>query len=68
MRFGDVELELSDDVSVWLWPAIVAFSAAPLPYPLLGHCGCLEFINAKFLDADRLVELETNRLYPGIVA
>jgi hypothetical protein len=46
---------------------IVAFSAASLAFPLLGHGGCLQFINATFLDADRFVELETNPFYQGIV-
>jgi hypothetical protein len=67
VRFGDVELELTDDRSVWRWPAVVIFCPAPLPYPLLGHSGCLEFINATFLDVDRVVELETNPAYQGSV-
>ena len=65
MRFAKVELELTDDVSVWRWPALVAFTTAPLRYPLLGHCGFFEYIEAKFLDASRIIELEPNSAYPG---
>ena len=65
LRFGRVELELTDDISVWRWPTIVAFSYAAIRYPLLGHCGFMEYIEAKFLDADRRLELEPNSWYPG---
>jgi hypothetical protein len=36
-----------------------------MTYPLLGLAGCLEFLDARFRSADRLAELETNRLFPG---
>jgi hypothetical protein len=37
LRFGDVELELSDDIGqIWSWPAVVSFSAAPMRYSILG--------------------------------
>jgi hypothetical protein len=65
LRFGDAELVLTDNTSVWRWPAVVGFSPAPLRYPILGQAGCLQFIDARFLGADRAVELETNRAYPG---
>jgi hypothetical protein len=65
LRFGDVELLLTDDGSLWRWPAVVGFSPAPIRYPILGQAGFLQFIDAKFLGADRQVELETNREYPG---
>ncbi|MCI0739253.1 MAG: retroviral-like aspartic protease family protein [Gemmataceae bacterium] len=65
LRFARVELELTDDVSVWRWPALVAFSPAAIRYPLLGHCGFMEYIETRFLDADRRVELEPNSWYPG---
>ncbi len=67
LRFGDVELELTDDLSFMRWPAIVGFSPAPMPYPFLGHCGCIQFLDAKFLDSDRVVEFEPNRLFRGTV-
>lgn len=67
LRYGDVELQLTDDVTVWRWPALVAFSPAPISYPLLGRCGCFEFLDVRFKDADRVVEFEDNRLYPGTI-
>src|SRR5947209_18630754 len=65
LRYGDVELLLTDNRSVWRWPAVVGFSPAPLRYPILGQAGCLQFMDTRFLGADLLVELETNRTYPG---
>jgi hypothetical protein len=65
LRFGDVELLLTDNGSTWRWPAVVGFSPAPLRYPILGQSGCLEFLDARFLGADRILELETNRAYAG---
>lgn len=68
LRFGDVELVLDDGSSAWRWRAVVGFSPAAIRYPLLGTAGCLEFIDARFRGADRIVELETNRLYQGTVS
>ncbi|HTU91552.1 MAG TPA: hypothetical protein VMF69_15825 [Gemmataceae bacterium] len=65
LRFADTELELDDGSGKCRWPAIVAFSPAPMTYPLLGLAGCLEFFDARFRSADRLAELEKNRVYPG---
>jgi hypothetical protein len=67
LRFGDVELVLDDGTGSWRWPAVVAFSPAPMPYPLLGTAGCLQFIDACFRGADLIVELETNHTFPGTV-
>ena len=69
LRFGDVELELADDTGeVWRWPAVVSFSPAVMRYPILGTCGCLQFFDSRFRGEDRLVEIETNRSYPGTKA
>jgi hypothetical protein len=65
LRFGDVELVLADDVSECRWPALVAFSPAPIRYPILGQCGCLQFFDARFLGASLVAELEANPSYPG---
>ena len=65
LRFGDVELLLSDNVFARRRPAVVAFSPAPIRYPILGQGGCLQFMDAYFLGADLVVELETNPSYPG---
>lgn len=65
LRFGDIELELSDGIEVRRWPAIVGFSLAPLRYPILGLSGCLQFFDARYLGATRLVELDPNLTFPG---
>jgi hypothetical protein len=65
LRFGDIDLELSDGLQIWQWPTVVGFSNAPLRYPILGLAGCLQFFDARFRGDDRLVELEINRAYPG---
>jgi hypothetical protein len=65
LRFGDVELELSDGSQDWRWPAVIAFSQAPLRYPILGLSGCLQYFDARYRGEDRIVQLETNRAYPG---
>jgi hypothetical protein len=66
LRFGDVDLELCDDTgATWRWPAVVGFSPAPMPYPILGNCGCLQFFDPTFRGEDRMLEIEANRSYPG---
>jgi len=65
LRFADVTLEVSDGAQLWHWPAVVGFSPAPLRYPILGVCGCLQFFDALFLGGQRVVELEINPSYPG---
>ena len=65
LRFGDLALELNDGLQVWRWSAVVGFSQASLRYPILGISGCLQFFDARFLGENRIVELESNRSYPG---
>jgi hypothetical protein len=66
LRYGELDLQLVDDDGMMLrWPAIVAFTAASIRYPLLGVCGSLEFLNVRFLGADRRLELEPNSAYPA---
>jgi hypothetical protein len=65
LRFGTVELEIAVDASVWRWPAVVGFTPAQLRYPILGQAGCLQFMDARFLGADRMVEVELNHTFPG---
>jgi hypothetical protein len=65
LRFGDVELVLDDGNSTWRWRTVVGLSPAPIRYPILGTAGCLQFMDARFRGADQIVELESNRLYPG---
>jgi hypothetical protein len=65
LRFGDVELQIAADGSVWRWLAVVGFSPAPIRYPILGQAGCLQFFDARFLGEGLAVELEVNHAYPG---
>ena len=67
VEFHTGKLELAQDPLVWRWQARVGFTPAPLAYALLGHRGCLEFLDAKFCGADQVVEIEVNRMFPGIV-
>jgi hypothetical protein len=69
LQFARVEIELTDHAGASLrWPAIVAFSAAPIPYDgLLGNLGCLSILNATFRGSDEVLELEPNDAFPGIV-
>jgi hypothetical protein len=67
VEFHGVDLELEQGGAHWRWRARVGFTAAPLGFVLLGQRGFLEFFDAKFRGADHVVELEPNRLYPGIV-
>jgi hypothetical protein len=65
LRFGDADLLLTDNGSVWRWTAVIGFSPAPLRYPILGQAGFLQYLNARFLGADLIVEVETNTTYSG---
>jgi hypothetical protein len=66
LRFGSVELELRDSHGNSLrWPAILAFTTAKVHYPLLGIWGFLEFLEAKFRGAARILELEADASFPG---
>jgi hypothetical protein len=67
LRYGDAELELSDNETSCRWTTVICFSNAPIPYRILGYAGCLEFFNATFRGADRTVELEPNLSFPGAV-
>ena len=65
LRFGDVDLHLTDNATTYRWPAIVGFSDAPITYRILGYAGCLQFFDVTFRGDDRIVEFEPNRTYPG---
>ena len=65
LRFAHVELLLTDNIGTWRWPTVVAFSPAPIRYPILGQSGCLQFMDARFFGDDHIVELTTNRSFTG---
>jgi len=65
LRYGQVTLELADDEGeILAWAAVAAFTTAPLRYPLLGICGCLEFLDVTFRGADHLIEFQSNASFP----
>jgi hypothetical protein len=65
MRFARVELMLSTANSNCRWPAVVAFTSAPLPYPLFGIAGGLQFFDATLRGEDHVLELVPNTSFPG---
>jgi hypothetical protein len=65
IRFGEVRLELSDGIEAWNWNAIVAFTPAPIRYPLLGQASFFSFFDITFKGEAREVSLETNPSFPG---
>ena len=67
LRFARIELELAADGLVYRWPAVAAFSSAPLPYPLLGNTAFLEYFDATFFGADHMLAIEPNASYPGSI-
>ncbi len=67
LRYAPVELELVDDQgSSVRWPAVVAFTAAAIRFPLLGMAGSMEFFDVKFLGARHEIEIEPNSSFPGM--
>lgn len=68
LRYGNVKLQLTDGTANSVrWTATVAFTTANIRYPLLGMTGCLEFLDARFLGMNRLLELETNASLDAVV-
>ncbi|MBI1903610.1 MAG: hypothetical protein HYS13_21115 [Planctomycetia bacterium] len=67
LRFGDVDLELTEGGSLCRWTAMAAFSDASIAYCILGQRGCLEFFDATFRGAGRLAELAPNANFPGTI-
>jgi hypothetical protein len=62
---AQVTLRLTDGIEFREWPAWVGFIAS-LRRPVLGFGGCLQFFTTTLYGDDEVVELEINRLYPGI--
>lgn len=64
-RYAQVALRISQGTEQREWTAWVGFTAAPLPFPVLGFAGFLQFFTATFHGDREEVELTVNRLYPG---
>lgn len=65
LRYAKVTLRITDGRQRHEWTAWVAFTSAPMPYPMLGFAGFLQFFSATFHGDHELVELMANTLYPG---
>jgi hypothetical protein len=64
-RFAQVNVRMSDGIKFHEWPAWIGFVAKGLLRPVLGFGGFLNFFTATFRGDAEIVELVTNRLYPG---
>ena len=62
--YAPVILVLSDSTQTVRWRATVGFSAAPLPFSLLGIAGGLEFFRTILNVTQSSVELHPNSLLP----
>ena len=67
LRYGEVDLQLTDGSTAYRWTAVVCFSNAPIPYRILGYAGSLQFFDVTFRGADRITEIEPNQAYPGTI-
>jgi hypothetical protein len=50
------------------WTSTVAFSPAPIRYPILGVAGCLEYFDVTFLGSDKQIVIQPNHSFPGITS
>lgn len=65
LRFGVAQFELESLDEFCIWSATIGFSPAPIPYPILGQAGCLQYFDVTFRGADRVVDFEPNGTFPG---
>ena len=63
LRSAQVGLRITDGKERREWTGWVGFTPAPLPYPILGFAGCLQFFTATFHGDREEVELAVNRFY-----
>ncbi len=65
VRYAPIALRISQSAEQREWTAWVGFTAAQLPFPVLGFAGFLQFFTATFHGDREEVELTVNRLYSG---
>ena len=65
VRYVYLKLRLTDGIEQREWPAWIGFTAASMPYPVLGFACFLQFYTATFHGDREEVELTINGLYPG---
>jgi hypothetical protein len=65
-RYAAVELRITDGVQkTYEWTATVGFAPVWLQYPLLGHAGFLQYIDAHLRGADHEAILAPNWAFTG---
>jgi hypothetical protein len=65
LRYAEVTLRIAGSSELREWRAWVGFTSSPLPRPLLGFAGFLQFFTAQFFGDREEFDLTVNRLYPG---
>jgi hypothetical protein len=65
-RYTTIELLVTDIRETYRWPALVGFVPVKLPYQILGHAGFLQFFDAEFRGAGRVVILTPDRSFLGV--
>lgn len=66
--YARVQLSITDGLhETYEWEAVVGFVAARLRYPLLGHAGCLQFLDVTYRGADLECILSVNGSFAGRV-
>jgi hypothetical protein len=66
--FARATLRLEAGIEWLQWTSTIAFSHAPIRYPILGIAGCIEYFDVTFLGSDQQVVLQPNRLFPGVTS
>lgn len=66
--YGRVTLRVTDGLEACKWEAIVGFIDTPVPWPLLGFAGFLQFFDADLRGSAQEVILTPNSSFPGQVA
>lgn len=67
LKFADIELEISDGREAYRWPARVAFSGAPMRFPLLGQASCFRFFDITFHGSPQVTVFEPITAFPGLI-
>lgn len=65
VRYGKVILSIDDGREYCRWEAMVAFSPAPIRYPLLGNRGFFDRLDVRFLLVRDRIEIEPNANFDG---
>jgi hypothetical protein len=67
LKFADIELEISDGREAYRWSARVAFSLAPMRFPLLGQASCFRFFDITFRGSPQVTVFEPISSFLGSI-